>query len=193
MSTKRKQLEVIAREIEACALCKQETMGKAVPGEGNPDAAIVFIGEAPGNTEAACGRPFVGRSGRLLRTMIQSVGLKELDVYITSPVKYLPNRGTPTPAQIAHGRIHLQKQLAVIQPKVIILLGNVATKALLEEKIPILQRHGTIIQRGNRSYFLTLHPAAAIRFRKFRKLLEGDFQRLKEILCDRRFFNSMGT
>src|SRR3989338_312208 len=100
MSTKRKQLEVIAMEIETCALCKQETSGKAVPGEGNADSSIVFIGEAPGNTEAACGRPFVGRSGRLLRTMIYSVGLKEEDVYITSPVKYLPDRGTPTPAQI---------------------------------------------------------------------------------------------
>lgn len=181
MTNKAKQLEAIAAKIETCETCKLETSGKAVPGEGNPDAAIVFIGEAPGNTEAVCGRPFVGRSGRLLRTMIHTAGLKEEDVYITSPVKYLPDRGTPTTAQIAHGRTHLMQQLAVIQPEVIVLLGNVAAIALLEKKVPVLQHHGTMIVRGRQKYFLTLHPAAAIRFLKFRKLLEEDFKRLKQL------------
>lgn len=180
MTTKIKHLEMIAQEIENCSVCKEGTSGKAVPGEGSPEAKIVFIGEAPGKTEAASGRPFIGRSGQLLRQLIQSVGLKEQDVFITSPVKYLPDRGTPSPEQIAHGRIHLNKQLAVIRPKLIVLLGSVATQAILQEKIPVIQRHGTRIERDNRTYFLTLHPAAAIRFQKFRKLLEEDFLKLKE-------------
>src|SRR5690348_2310114 len=109
-------LERIASEIEKCKICQKASSGKAVPGEGNPDADVVFLGEAPGKTEAATGRPFIGRSGQLLRKLIRDAGFKEEDVYITSPVKYLPDRGTPDAAQIAHGRSHLSKQLAVIQP-----------------------------------------------------------------------------
>lgn len=182
MENKTRQLEKIAQEIETCDLCKKDCSGMAVPGEGSAVARIAFIGEAPGKTEAACGRPFVGRSGRLLREMIRSIGLNEEDVYITSPVKRLPDRGTPSPLQISHGRTHLEKQLAVIRPEVIVLLGNVATIALLEEKVPVLKRHGTIIERNNQKYFLTLHPAAAIRFQKFRRIVEQDFRILKEIL-----------
>src|SRR5439155_10892820 len=112
---KQEALDEIAREIEACQVCKEGKIGKAVPGEGNPDADIVFMGEAPGKTEAKTGRPFIGRSGQLLRSMIRDVlGLDDLkDVYITSPVKYLPEKVTPTPAEIAHGKTHLDKQLAI--------------------------------------------------------------------------------
>ncbi|HSX40464.1 MAG TPA: uracil-DNA glycosylase, partial [Candidatus Saccharimonadales bacterium] len=97
---KQKALDKITSEIENCKICKVGKSGKAVPGEGNPDADIVFLGEAPGKTEALTGRPFVGRSGKLLRSLIKEAGLKEEDIYITSPVKYLPDRGTPTPADI---------------------------------------------------------------------------------------------
>src|SRR5258708_9896105 len=117
---KQQALDTIAREIEDCAVCRDGKSGKAVPGEGNPDADIVFIGEAPGKTEAATGRPFVGRSGQLLRSLIREIGLREEDVYITSPVKYLPDRGTPTLADIRHGQEHFSNQLAVINPKVLV-------------------------------------------------------------------------
>lgn len=160
-----------------------------MPGEGNPDADIVFIGEAPGKTEAKTGRPFVGRSGQLLRSLIREAGLKEEDVFITSPVKYLPAGrhglpgGTPKPSDIVHGREHLMKQFAVIQPKVIVLLGNVAAQGVLGEKFPVTQVHGKIIEREGRRYLLTFHPAAALRFPiKFKELLKADFVRLKEIL-----------
>src|ERR1043166_605202 len=99
---KRKELERIAKEIASCKICKRNSIGKPVPGEGNPNARIIFVGEAPGKTEAATGRPFVGRSGKFLRTNIQKIGLNDVkDVYITSPVKYLPKRGTPDKRQIA--------------------------------------------------------------------------------------------
>lgn len=180
--TKSEHLKKIAREIQRCKLCKDGKSGKAVPGEGNPYADIVFLGEAPGREEARTGRPFVGRSGKLLRSLIGSIGLKEEDVYITSPVKYLPDRGTPTREDIVHGRMHLLKQLDVIAPKLIVLLGKTAAKAMLDQDIPILKEHGKIIQKDGRRYFLTLHPAAAVRLQKFRPILEADFQKLKKIL-----------
>src|SRR5258706_16357604 len=91
-------LKKIADEIARCAICKEGKSGLSVPGEGSSDAEIVFMGEAPGKTEAATGRPFVGRSGKLLRNMIRDAGLSEDEVFITSQVKYLPDRGTPTPS-----------------------------------------------------------------------------------------------
>lgn len=179
---KQKALENIAQEIQQCSMCKEGKSGHAVPGEGNPDALIVFIGEAPGKTEAKTGRPFIGRSGQLLRSLIREVGLKEEDVFITSPVKYLPDRGTPTPKDIAHGRIHLQKQLDIIDPKIIVLLGSVAVQGVLQSRIPVKQRHGKVIEKDGRTYLVTLHPAAALRFPPLKKLLTEDFQKLKHLL-----------
>ena len=106
---KQAELDKISHDIEHCVICKEGKSGKAVPGEGNPDADVVFLGEAPGKTEALTGRPFVGRSGKLLRGLIADAGLKDKEVFITSPVKYLPDRGTPTTQDIAHGRFHLLK------------------------------------------------------------------------------------
>lgn len=180
--SKQKLLEAIALQIEKCRTCKLHKSGKAVPGEGNPNASIIFLGEAPGRKEADTGRPFVGRSGQLLRSLIREVGLKAEDVFITSPVKYLPDYGTPTKEDIAHGKIHLEKQIEVINPKIIVLLGKVASYAVLGRTVAVLKEHGTIIQEGSRQYFLTLHPAAAIRFQKFKKILLKDFNKLKELL-----------
>ncbi len=179
---KQKVLNIISKEIEECVICPIGKSGKAVVGEGNPDADVVFIGEAPGKQEALIGRPFIGRSGKLIRGLIQSIGLQEKDVYITSPVKYLPDRGTPTREDIAHGRIHLMKQLDVIDPKIIVLLGSVATQGVLEEKVPVTKRHGQVVEKEGKKYFLTYHPAAALRYPPARKLLVEDFEKLKTII-----------
>ncbi|MGE5297892.1 MAG: uracil-DNA glycosylase [Acidobacteriaceae bacterium] len=154
-----------------------------MPGEGSASAKIVFIGEAPGKTEAQTGRPFVGRSGRLLREMIGRVGLSEKKVYITSPVKFLPKHGTPTDDEIRHGMIHLNNQLEVIKPKLIVLLGSVAARGMLGQKLAVLSRHGEEFKTVGRNYFLTIHPAAAIRFVKYRKLILADFRKLKKLLA----------
>jgi len=177
---KQKKLDAIADEIKKCRTCKKESSGVAVPGEGNPDADIVFLGEAPGKNEAATGRPFIGRSGQLLRRMIQKVGLTESEVYITSPVKYLPDRGTPSKKQIVHGRLHLSKQLAVIDPKIIVLLGKTAVTAMLDRDSAILKEHGSILNDNGRTYIITLHPAAVLRFPKYTHLMEKDFLRVIE-------------
>lgn len=194
MTKKDKQvaLEEIAKEIENCKECKVGKSGLPVAGEGNPDADVVFIGEAPGKKEAATGRPFIGRSGQLLRSLIREIGFDdEKDVYITSPVKYLPNGpdgtpgGTPKPADIAHGRMHLMKQFAVIQPKVVMLLGRVAAEGVLQKKVAVASEHGEVIEeKDGIKYFLTFHPAAALRFpNKFKPLLREDFAKLKKIVA----------
>jgi DNA polymerase len=176
------ELEKISKEIAVCKICKIGTSGMPVPGEGNADADIVFLGEAPGKNEAKTGRPFIGRSGKLLRRMITDAGLLEKDVYITSPVKYLPDRGTPTKKDIQHGRTHLAKQLAVIDPKIIVLLGATASYAILEDVIPIMKEHGKIITQDGKRYLITLHPAAILRFPKYAPLMLADFGILKTLV-----------
>lgn len=179
---KEKKLQEVANEILNCKECKIERIGKAVVGEGFADADIVFIGEAPGRLESETGRPFVGRSGKLLRSLINESGLNEKDVYITSPVKYLPVYVTPKPADIAHGKTHLDKQLYVIDPKIVVLLGNVAVQGVLGEKVQASKVHGTILERNNKKYFLTVHPAAGLRFVKFKNMLFEDFKKLKSLI-----------
>lgn len=176
------ELKKIVKEIEKCKTCKVGKSGKAVPGEGNPDADIMFIGEAPGRQEAATGRPFIGRSGQLLRFLIREAGLKEEDVYITSPVKYLPDRGTPLPSDIAHGKIHLDKQLKIIKPKFVVLLGNVAARGVLGEKIAVTKMHGGVKEKDGIRYYFTFHPAAGLRFPPIKKLIEQDFIKLKSLV-----------
>lgn len=181
LSQKEKLLQKIAQRIENCSECKKGKTGKAVPGEGNPNAKIIFIGEAPGREEAKTGRPFIGRSGKLLRKILSEIGLNASEVFITSPVKYLPTYGTPTPADILHGRAHLLEQLKIIAPKIIVLLGSVACRALLGEKIPVIKEHGKIIRKKDQSYLITIHPAAAVRFPKLRSILVQDLQKIKTI------------
>jgi DNA polymerase len=173
---KEQALKRIAGEIARCRRCRKG-------GEGDPDARIVFIGEAPGREEAMIGRPFVGRSGKLLRQAIRDMGLDEADVFITSPVHYLPLRGTPSTAMIHHGRKHLFEQLAVIKPEMIVLLGNSACVALLDGKVEITKKHGTLVKKDGRTYFITVHPAYAIRFTKGKEMLLGDFARLKRLIA----------
>lgn len=176
-------LNKVSKEIEKCAECKKNKIGKAVPGEGNANAEVCFIGEAPGKNEAETGRPFIGRAGKILRELIKKCGLKEEQVYITSPVKRLPVYVTPTPKDIEHGRIHLSKQLAIIKPKIIVLLGNVACKAVLpDHKISVSKDHGRIIKSAEESYFICYHPAAVLHQPNLRPELTKDFSKIKRFL-----------
>jgi uracil-DNA glycosylase family 4 len=180
---KQKQLDQITLEIEACALCKRKMIGKIVPGEGHPDAEIIFIGEAPGKNEAESGRPFIGRAGKILRQGIASLGVSDQDVFITSPVKRLPKHVTPTPIEIAHGKIHLIKQFNIIDPKIVVLLGRVGALAMLGQTFQMTRDHGKVIKGDDgRTYFLMLHPAAPLHSPKLRAELEKDFKKLKSLL-----------
>jgi uracil-DNA glycosylase len=179
---KEQALNEIAAEIRACRLCKKGGLGKAVPGEGNPDAEVVFVGEAPGKEEAKSGRPFIGRSGKFLRQEIHELGLNAAEVFITSPGHYLPLRGTPSKETLIHGREHLFKQLSIIKPKIIVLLGNSACIAMLDHKMEISRTHGTVIDKEGRKYFITFHPAYAMRFPEGKRQFMRDFALLKKII-----------
>ena len=178
---KKFELQRIAKEIEKCKICRQGKTGKAVPGEGNPDAGLVFIGEAPGRNEAEAGKPFIGRAGKLLRSIIKDIGIDEKNVFITNPVKYLPLKGTPSTADVQHGKTHLEKQLRIINPKIIVLLGRVATLANFDEPISVKKEHGKTIEKNGITYLITYHPSAALRFPPLKKVLAEDLEKLKKL------------
>lgn len=183
-SLKQKQLalEQIALEIQNCKICKKNSLGLAVPGEGSANAEIVFLGEAPGKKESLSGRPFIGPAGKILRKLIADVGLKDGDVFITSPVKYLLKYVTPTPKDVEHGRTHLTEQLDVIKPKIIVLMGRVAALAMLRQNVLIAKEHGKIVEKEGRKYLLAFHPAAQLHNPNLRGELLKDFKKLKKLI-----------
>lgn len=130
-ASKETALKAVAEEIRRCGKCKAGKEGLAVPGEGSADAKIMFVGEAPGLQESLTGRPFIGRSGKLLTRLLTEIGIARQDVFITSACKYFPGRRAPTPAEIALEKPFLMRQIKIIDPTVIVLLGNTAIKALL--------------------------------------------------------------
>jgi DNA polymerase len=152
-------------------------------GEGSADAQIVFVGEAPGRKEAESGRPFVGQAGQWLRRAIRGIGLHEDAIYLTSPIKYRPARGKPTAADIAHARIHLPRQLDIVNPKIVVLMGRPACLAVLNEEIAVRDRHGSLIERDGRTYLITCHPAAAARFPANRRAVQRDFRTLRRLVA----------
>lgn len=180
--TKADQLSAIAQQIEHCKYCNSQKNGRLVPGEGPANAKLVFVGEAPGKEEVKTGRPFIGRSGQVLRSLITSLGITPEGVFITSAVKYLPSYVTPKLPDIEHGRDHLFAQLDVIRPKLVVLLGASAMWSVLGEKKPLLELKGKIIERDSRQYFLTLHPAAQLYNPNLRSAAAADFVTLKKYL-----------
>ena len=138
------ELKKIAEQVCLCRRCELgELRTNAVPGEGNPNARIAFVGEAPGADEDAQGRPFVGRAGQLLDKIINAMGLKRSDVYIGNILKCRPpgNRD-PRPTEIISCLTFLQEQLQLINPEIIVALGAHAAKTLLETNKPIGQLRG---------------------------------------------------
>jgi uracil-DNA glycosylase family 4 len=178
---KEEELARIAREIAGCAECRRGKSGLPVPGEGNPDAEIMLIGEAPGRREAESGRPFVGRSGKLLTRMLEQAGIRREDLFITSPVKFYPGPRAPTRKEIEHGRTHLEEQIDAIRPMLIVLMGRTAMEALLPGSgMKVTLDHGRPVDAGGRRYFITFHPAAALRGTRTRRMMESDLSVLEK-------------
>jgi DNA polymerase len=170
----------IARADVAPELRAQAT--QLVFGAGSPDAQIVFVGEAPGKNEDLGGEPFVGAAGKLLNELLASVGLHRDDVYITNIVKYRPpaNRD-PSREEIEAFKPYLLRQIDVIQPKVVVLLGRHALSVFLPE-LTIGEAHGRAVHQDGRAYLPLYHPAAAIYNRKLRPVLFDDFGLIPAIL-----------
>jgi len=172
-------IESIEREVTECTACPLcESATRAVPGEGPADAAVMLIGEAPGAAEDRSGRPFVGASGRLLDVLLQRAGLDRSQVFIANVVKHRPpeNRD-PTPAEIRMCQHFLMRQIAAIQPSVIVPLGRHAAKFWLPD-IQISLQHGQVHHVDGRLVIPMLHPAAALYQPKNRPLMEADFENL---------------
>ena len=145
-----------------CGLCQSRT--RTVFGEGAPDAALMFVGEGPGADEDATGRPFVGRAGQKLNEMIAAMGLRREQVYIANVVKCRPpgNR-TPLPEEAQACWSYLQRQIQIIRPKVIVVLGNPAAKALLGNIEGITRVRGQWHRFGDIDVMPTFHPAYLLR------------------------------
>jgi len=160
-------LEGVAEEASTCTKCKLATAGRTqvVFGMGNPNADLMFIGEGPGAEEDKQGLPFVGRSGQLLdRILLEELGLTRDSVYIGNTVKCRPpgNRD-PEPDEISSCNPWLEQQLELIRPKVIVTLGNFATKLLLDTKEGITKLRGKSYPFRGGVLIPTFHPAAVLR------------------------------
>jgi len=161
---------------KSCDLCKNRT--NAVPGDGDSKASIMFVGEAPGRNEDEKGKPFVGMAGKILDETLTKVGLVRSRVYITNVVKCRPpgNR-VPTEDERRTCKDYLEREISIISPKIICILGRTAYQSLLGGN-SILGNRGKFIQKDNRLYFLTVDPAAIIYNNKLRKVLELDLETL---------------
>lgn len=157
-----------------------------VPGEGSPQAEMMFIGEAPGQLEAELRRPFVGRSGQLFRTVLKQVGFTEAEVFISNIVKVRPpDNRDPLPEEIAAYRPYLDQEIKIIQPKLIVTLGRFSMAKFLKDA-KVSQVHGRlhkVVWYDKPIFVLPMyHPAAALRAPKVKESFIEDFQKLTKVL-----------
>jgi len=185
--TKDQKLKYISSLVSSCQKCElYKTALNAVPGAGNPNAEIVFIGEAPGANEDKQGLPFVGNSGKLLDKLLNGIELRREDVYIANILKHRPpeNRD-PLPSEIKVCTPYLKAQLQVLEPKIIITLGRYALNYFLPD-VMISKVRGQISQITWQGLPLTLipvyHPSAGLRNGSMLSALESDFQTIGKFL-----------
>ncbi len=189
MSTKdikQKQLDEIKEEIISRKICPDlaKSATQLVFGDGNPDADVVFVGEAPGKNEDEQGLPFVGAAGRFLNGMLESIGIERSDVYITNIVKYRPpNNRDPYPDEKAAFLPFLKKQFDVIKPKLIVTLGRHSMEVLLPPGLTISQCHGQPKRYNDQIYMPLFHPAAALYNNGMRQILVDDFMKIPKVLA----------
>jgi uracil-DNA glycosylase family 4 len=152
-------------------------------GTGNPAAAVMFVGEAPGFYEDQQGEPFVGAAGKLLNELLKSAGLSRADVYIANVIKCRPpNNRDPEPDEVETCKPFLFQQIGMIGPKLVCTLGNWATQTLLERKVPITKVRGQAFRHKDLVIFPLLHPAAALHQGGLQEPLREDFRKLRAYL-----------
>jgi uracil-DNA glycosylase len=181
---KRNALATVAKQVSRCrdcGLCAGRT--NAVPGEGNADAGIMFIGEGPGFYEDQQARPFVGASGKFLDELLGSIGLDRRKVFIANVVKCRPpNNRDPQPDEIEACDKYLQQQIAIIDPSVIVTLGRHSMQRYFPGEA-ISRVHGQPRRKGERIIVPMYHPAAALHQGSLRKVIEADFAKLPDFLA----------
>ncbi|MGH9998240.1 MAG: uracil-DNA glycosylase [Nitrosopumilaceae archaeon] len=177
------EIDSIRSQVISCVKCNlSKTRTNAVPGKGNLKAEVLFIGEAPGRNEDLKGEPFVGSAGNILSEALASAGLSRDDVYITNVVKCRPpNNRIPLLEEKESCQPYLSKELQIIKPKIICIMGNTAYGSLLGGN-SITKNRGKIIEKDGQRYFLTIHPAAAIYNQELKSVLISDMKTLVETL-----------
>ncbi len=178
-------LRVIREDLGDCTRCKLHRLGRRqiVFGVGNPNADLMFVGEAPGHDEDVQGEPFVGRAGQLLTKIIEAIGLKREDVYIANVIKCRPpeNRN-PEPDEVEACEPFLFRQVETIRPKVIVALGTFAARALLKTQDPISHLRGRVYTYGHAKLIPTFHPAFLLRSPDRKRDVWEDMKKVRAIL-----------
>ena len=186
---RRDDLVALYHEARGCPRCPLSgSRTQVVFGSGDADAELMFVGEAPGFHEDAQGIPFVGRAGKLLDELLAEHGWARSDVFVANILKCRPpDNRDPLPVEIETCRPYLQRQVELIEPKIICTLGNFATKLLTGSSRGITQVHGQPLERevGGRALRLypLFHPAAALRTPRVKEQLRADFSRLPALLA----------
>ena len=178
-------LQELSQSLHNCQRCKLAKLGRTqvVFGVGNPQAAVMFVGEAPGFHEDQQGEPFVGAAGKLLNELLQSAGLSRSDIYIANVIKCRPpNNRDPESDEVETCKPFLMQQIALIRPKLVCTLGNWATQTLLERKVGITKVRGQAFYLKDFVLFPLLHPAAALHQGGLLDPLREDFKKLKDFL-----------
>ena len=179
------ELAAIREDIGDCVRCKLCTLGRKqiVFGVGNPNADLMFVGEAPGRDEDIQGIPFVGRSGQKLTQIIEAIGLKREDVYIANVIKCRPpeNRN-PEPDEVEQCEPFLFRQVDIIKPKVIVTLGTFAAKSLLRSTEPISRLRGRVYEYRGAKLVPTFHPAFLLRNPSCRREVWEDMKKVRALL-----------
>lgn len=184
LNSKQVSLDQVKADILKNNVCPDlaKTATQLVFGDGNPDADIVFVGEAPGKNEDLQGLPFVGAAGKFLDEMLSTINLKRQDVYITNIVKYRPpNNRDPLPDEKEAFLPYLQAQLDVIQPKIVVTLGRHSLNCFLPD-LQISAVHGQPKRYKGRIYLPLFHPAAALYNGGMRQTLIDDFAKIPAII-----------
>ncbi len=187
---KSEALHVIANKVATCTHCQELSEyrlinnGKTVPGEGNPNARLMFIGEAPGEDEAKQGRPFVGRAGQLLDNIIKACGWDRSHVFIANILKCRPPRNRdPEPEEVAHCRKYLDLQIRCVDPEIIVCLGRIASTYILGlvPETPMRNMRG-VHQVDGRTVVCTYHPSYLLRTPEAKQDVWDDLEPVREQL-----------
>ena len=179
------KLETVKQNVIKCTkcdLCKTRT--NAVPGKGNFQSDVIFVGEAPGKNEDQNGEPFIGVAGKKLSAALDEAGISRDDIYITNIVKCRPpNNRVPTTNERDTCKEYLKQEIAIIKPKLICILGNTAFNSILGGS-EITKYRGKVVRKDNLLYFLTIHPAATIYNQKLIDVLKNDIVKLFDLIRD---------
>ena len=176
------ELENIKENVINCTKCELcQTRTNSVPGKGNFQSDVIFVGEAPGRNEDKHGEPFVGAAGKKLSMALEEAGISRDSVYITNVVKCRPpNNRVPAVLERKMCKAYLEGEIAIIKPKIICILGNTAFGSILGGS-EITKFRGKIVRKDSQIYFLTIHPAATIYNQELISVLKKDIVKLFEL------------